>query len=68
MAGREIKKESIKGFVLSFLFLDYILEFEPLQVPLQILAFLALLVSAAHYGYKFLQKFRKEKIMEGKNL
>ena len=54
--------------ILSLLFLVYIVEYEPLQVPLQILAFLALLVSAAHYGYKFLQKFRKEKFTEGKNL
>jgi CDP-diacylglycerol--glycerol-3-phosphate 3-phosphatidyltransferase len=54
--------------ILSFLFLVYISGYEPLKVPLQILTFLALLVSAAHYGYNFLQKFRKEKITEGKNL
>jgi CDP-diacylglycerol--glycerol-3-phosphate 3-phosphatidyltransferase len=54
--------------ILSFLFLIYIWEIEPLQIPLQVLTFLALLVSAAHYGYKFLQKLTREKITEGKDI
>jgi CDP-diacylglycerol--glycerol-3-phosphate 3-phosphatidyltransferase len=54
--------------ILSFLFLIYIWEIEPLQIPLQVLTFLALLVSAAHYGYKFLQKLTREKITEGEDI
>lgn len=54
--------------ILSFLFLSYILEIEPFQIPLQVLTFLALLISAAHYGYKFLLKLTREKITESKDI
>lgn len=53
--------------ILSFLFLSYIIEFEPARFPLEILTFLALLVSALDYGYKFLSRLFKEKITESKD-
>lgn len=51
--------------ILSLLFLSYILELKPFLFPLEILTFLALLISAAHYGYKFVRRLIKTKISEG---
>lgn len=53
--------------VISLLFLSYIIEFEPAQFPLEILTFLALLVSALDYGRKFLSRLSKEKLTESKD-
>lgn len=53
--------------ILSLLFLSYIIEFEPAQFPLEILTFLALLISALDYGYKFLSRLFKENITESKD-
>lgn len=53
--------------ILSLLFLSYIIEFEPVRFPLEILTFLALLVSALDYSYKFLSGLFKEKITENKD-
>ena len=50
--------------ILSLLFLSYIAGLEPFQLPLEVLTFLALLISAAHYGYKFLKRVIKPKITE----
>lgn len=53
--------------VISLLFLSYIVEFEPAQFPLEILTFLALLVSALDYGRKFLSRLSKENFTESKD-
>lgn len=52
--------------ILSLMFLSYILEIEPLQFPLEILTLLAIIVSAVHYGYRFLQKLSADKLGEGR--
>ncbi len=46
--------------ILAFLFLVYLLEIYPLQYPLLILSVLAIAVSSAFYGYRFLKTVTHE--------